>query len=305
MEFILSLLMGILGFGMNIVWLFIKLILAFIVAGIATFKRRSGLFYGVLTFLFPWFILIMPFIPTKVPELPLNLRNHDAFKGKNPIIASIMALAASVAKADGSVTKEEIALIKQFIMARFNITKEELNTYAGAFDYGKDHPESYKIFTDVIKAYYMNKQMYLALGFLFLGIAMDGGQLSSQAEAQVRKILMEFGISEYEYEGLKNGYTGYSQYGGYQGNSGSYNSYGGYQQQPSQPSLIKKYSEVLGVSEDASMSEIKKAYRKLAKEYHPDKYAAESMPEQYMEFANQKIAEINEAYEYLKSVKES
>ena len=67
--------------------------------------------------------------------------------------------------------------------------------------------------------------------------------------------------------------------------------------------LLKKYSEVLGVSPDASLAEIKKAYRKLVKEYHPDKLASGSIPEEYIAFANQKIREINEAYEYLEKMK--
>ena len=71
----------------------------------------------------------------------------------------------------------------------------------------------------------------------------------------------------------------------------------------SREDLVKKYSEVLGVSPDASLSEIKKAYRKLVKEYHPDKLASGSVPEDYIAFANQKIRDINEAYEYLEKVK--
>lgn len=311
MDFIFNLIMVILGAWMNLIGLVVKLVLAFVAAGIATYKRRSGLFYGFITFLFPWFIIILPFIPRKVPQLPIQLRNEEAFRGKNPVIASIMALSAIVAKSDGNVSREEIALIKKFITSRFNISREELNDYAGAFDYGKNHSQDYRIFTDMIKEYYMSRQMYIALAYLFIGIAMEGDQLSEDADSQVRKILIEFGISEYEYQGLKNAFTGnYNYTGGYsQGYSQSYGqNYGqgsaGYQG-ASQSSLIKKYSEVLGVSENASMAEVKKAYRKLAKEYHPDKFAAESMPEQYIEFANKKIAEINEAYEYLKSVKES
>ena len=69
--------------------------------------------------------------------------------------------------------------------------------------------------------------------------------------------------------------------------------------------LIKKYSEVLGVSEQADMSEIKRAYRKLVKQYHPDQQAADSMPDNYRNFAEQKIIEVNEAYEYLKKVKQA
>ena len=55
----------------------------------------------------------------------------------------------------------------------------------------------------------------------------------------------------------------------------------------------KDYYEVLGVSRDASEDEIKKAYRKLAKKYHPD-----ANPNNKEE-AEAKFKEVNEAYETL------
>jgi curved DNA-binding protein CbpA len=56
---------------------------------------------------------------------------------------------------------------------------------------------------------------------------------------------------------------------------------------------IKNYYVVLGVSADATPKEIKKAYRRLAKEHHPDRN-----PEKNAE-AEARIKEINEAYEVL------
>lgn len=53
--------------------------------------------------------------------------------------------------------------------------------------------------------------------------------------------------------------------------------------------------EILGVREGASKEEIKKAYRELAKKYHPDQYGANPLKD----LAEEKMREINEAYEYL------
>lgn len=60
-------------------------------------------------------------------------------------------------------------------------------------------------------------------------------------------------------------------------------------------SKTKDYYKALGVSRDANEREIKKAYRKLTKQYHPDKYRGDMTPEQIQT----KMSQINEAYEVL------
>jgi DnaJ family protein C protein 3 len=60
-------------------------------------------------------------------------------------------------------------------------------------------------------------------------------------------------------------------------------------------SKTKDYYKVLGVSRDADAREIKRAYRKLTKQYHPDKYRGDMTAEQIQK----KMSEINEANEVL------
>ncbi|GFR35515.1 J domain-containing protein [Thermobrachium celere] len=58
---------------------------------------------------------------------------------------------------------------------------------------------------------------------------------------------------------------------------------------------MKNPYEVLGVDKNASMEDIKRAYRELVKKYHPDRYHDNPLKE----LAEEKLREINEAYEYL------
>jgi DnaJ like chaperone protein len=67
----------------------------------------------------------------------------------------------------------------------------------------------------------------------------------------------------------------------------------------SQNSLADAYS-VLGISENASDTEIKKAYRRLMSQNHPDKLVAKGLPEEMMTVAKKKTQKIAKAYELIR-----
>ena len=100
------------------------------------------------------------------------------------------------------------------------------------------------------------------------------------------------------------GGTGYG-YGGSQSSSGSYggysSGYGGYSggSQGSAKSKRDPY-EILGLSKDATFSEIKKKYRELVKKYHPDILMGKGADEEIIQEGTKKLQEINEAYKILK-----
>lgn len=89
--------------------------------------------------------------------------------------------------------------------------------------------------------------------------------------------------------------TGGSTYGGYS----SQNSGSSYQRNTSSTYTTdkSKYYSILGVNRGASQDEIKKAYRKLAKEHHPDRFVNSSDSEK--KYHENKMKEINDAYENL------
>ena len=104
----LALLQSLLSFGTNILSFTFSLVIAVIIGFTMMSKGRNGLLWGIAGFFFPWIILITFLIPAKQPKLHSSIRNHPAFKDKNPVVGSIMALSAMVAKSDGRVTREEV-----------------------------------------------------------------------------------------------------------------------------------------------------------------------------------------------------
>ena len=82
----------------------------------------------------------------------------------------------------------------------------------------------------------------------------------------------------------------------------SFHQQGGHRQgsQPkNQASLLKNAYKLLGVSEQASKQEVKKAYRKLMAQHHPDKLVAKGLPAEMMELAKQKTQDIQAAYDLI------
>ncbi|MFA5527850.1 MAG: TerB family tellurite resistance protein [Peptostreptococcales bacterium] len=302
MDFFYSLI----GFGVDLFYIFFKLILSFIAGVIAAFKGRNFFLWAVITFFAPYLFIIVLIMPHKYPRFNSYLNDDEAFKGKNPVVASIMALSAIIAKADGAVSKKEILFIKEFIATNFNLSQSEMNDYGLAFEYGKTHPGEYREFTRIINLYYgRRRDVISAIAYLFIMIGMQDQTITEEEEMKIKDILFEFSISDYEYNSLKNSFTqGNSYYGYYDSNN--YNSHSSFNYESfygREDNKVKRYCDILGVPEDASFSEIQKAYRKIQKEFHPDKVASKGLPDSYKEYANNKIIEANEAYAYLKKLR--
>ena len=67
----------------------------------------------------------------------------------------------------------------------------------------------------------------------------------------------------------------------------------------------RDYYEVLGVDRGAGDSDIKKAYRRLMSQNHPDKLAGKGLPESMREVAQARTSEIGNAYERIRAARAS
>jgi DnaJ like chaperone protein len=71
----------------------------------------------------------------------------------------------------------------------------------------------------------------------------------------------------------------------------------------SRSSSLNADYEILGISPDADVDTIQKAYREKVREFHPDKIQSKGLPESFVKFAEEEMKKINEAYNNIKKAK--
>ena len=125
------------------------------------------------------------------------------------------------------------------------------------------------------------------------GIALADGEIHSSEIEMIQRISNGIGINHYEFLSMKAMYTQQYSHGGQR----SYQS--GRQQARKQqgPSLNTCY-QILGIASSSTEVELKKAYRKLAVKYHPDKVA--HLGQDHVQTAEDKFQKVQEAYEKIK-----
>ena len=130
---------------------------------------------------------------------------------------------------------------------------------------------------------------------ILLQVALADGQIDQAEEAILVRVAEGLGVPRAQFQQILNMLLAQAQFSGagraHRGGQGAAG--------PSRPSLGQAY-QVLGVTESASNQEIKKAYRKLMSEHHPDKLAAKGVPEEMIRMATEKTAEISKAYDMIK-----
>jgi len=115
-------------------------------------------------------------------------------------------------------------------------------------------------------------------------MAYADGELHAAEERILRECARQIGINDQQFEQLLHMASGQQHFHG--GAS-------------SQASIDDAY-EALGISKDATDKEVKRAYRKLMSQNHPDKLIAQGVPEDMIQLATQKSQDIQNAYELIK-----
>ncbi len=209
---------------------------------------------------------------------------------------TVFSIMGHLAKADGRVSEDEIAQARA-VMDRMQLDEEQRKQAIALFNRGKeaDFPlqDTVAQFAHAVR---FRKQLILVLLEVLLQIALADGTLHEEEEAVLLRVAEGLGVPPQQFRQILNMLLAQAQFSGARPGAQGGQQYG---QGPSRPSLAQAY-QVLGVDESASNPEIKKAYRKLMSQHHPDKMAARGVPEEMIRMATEKTAEISKAYEMIK-----
>ena len=226
------------------------------------------------------------------------LRPLGMQRARGSFIGPLFALAGAIAKSDGRVSEQEIAATEN-LMTRMQMSPDQRASAIESFSAGKQTGFAVDQTIAELRAWAGGRR---DLAFLLLDMLLDvvyaEGPLSPNKFMLVRKLCAALGVHERELAALAamRGYA-YAAYGagGGSGPQGSYRSGNG--QAPRQPAGKDPYA-VLGITRDAHEREIKRAYRKLISQHHPDKLG--DVPDELKRRAEERAREINAAYERIR-----
>jgi DnaJ like chaperone protein len=197
-----------------------------------------------------------------------------------------------IAKANGQVTQHEIAFANAY-MDKLGL-KDALRQQAqDAFRDGKTTGFPLTERLTELKSAVGNRQDLLLLFLeIQIQVAFADGRLDEDERDVLHQIANGLGYSAQELDKLLEMIIAGENFH-QQGRPGANQSFA-----PSGKQLENAY-KVLGVSDQNSSGEIKKAYRKLMSQHHPDKLVAKGLPPEMMETAKQKAQDIQAAYELI------
>lgn len=186
--------------------------------------------------------------------------------------AATFSMLGKLAKADGMVTPHEIEIIDRVMRDNLRLDSRSRQFAIDIFNAAKDSDQE---FGDFAEQFYdefgASPEMLCSLIELLLLVAYADGQFHDAEETMVLQAVEIFGLQN-EYGRLRGRFSG-------------------------MPDNIGTFYEILGCREGDEFSQVKRKYRKLAMEYHPDRVQSKGMPPEFAKSAEDKFKEIQHAFD--------
>jgi DnaJ like chaperone protein len=183
---------------------------------------------------------------------------------------AVIALGAKMAKADGEVTRDEVAAFNEV----FSVPPGEEAHMRTIFDLARRSTHGFESYARQVGKLFADDRAVLEdlLGGLF-HIALADGAICAAEDAYLREVARLFGFDAEAYARVRATHAG--------------------------PPPDEDPHAILGVAVGASSDEIRVAYHRLVRESHPDALMSQGLPPELMERATARIARINAAHDRL------
>ncbi len=187
-------------------------------------------------------------------------------------IASFSML-AKMAKADGRVSEDEIRSVEDFMENDLHLDEDSKKSARNIFREAVNSKNRFEDFaTQFYNVFRTQPRLIELMMDVLLRVSAADGRISPEEETLLNSAVRIFNISQSAYANFKKRYV----------------------------KETSKYYALLNCDENASDQEIKRQYRKLVTEFHPDKIEAKGLPEEFVKFASDKFIKIQEAYDHIK-----
>lgn len=194
------------------------------------------------------------------------------------------SMAGKMAKADGQVTEDEVAAIRKVMdhlrldpqsrQLAFDLLKQSKSTPDRFEDYAAEFGRTF--------AHRPDEDLCLVMMEFLFEVALADGELHATEERLLNVAQGYFQLSDTTYGRLRTRYLGAG---------------------VTATAELDAHYATLGVSPTATPDAVKKAWRSKVAEFHPDKIQSKGLPPEFLDFANDKLAEINRAYEAINRVR--
>lgn len=210
----------------------------------------------------------------KMYQTQANKQFQDKF------LKSLFLMFAKICAADGAIKKEEIQFVEKTMNEVLKLNKRSKKEAVAIFRSARRANQSFQsCAAEFFELYAQHPQMLETTIVLFFQLSTIDGELSSEEEKLIHAAATVFGFEEELYNRIKHTYC--------------------VSNGIATTSIACSYS-VLGCSPEDSNDVVKKNYRKLVQEYHPDKILAKDLPDEFIRFANEKFKSIQSAYDMVK-----
>lgn len=204
---------------------------------------------------------------------------------QSAFFTATFSVMGNLCKADGRVSDDEIAVARQ-IMAQMSLSSEQRQAAMALFNEGKK--TGFPI-DDVLLQLKQEIGYQPNLQRMFIEIQLYSAYADAVIHPSERVLLLKicktFGFSSHDLESLAEAIRGERHH----------------QQSAKGPALaLNDGYAILNVSAKATDAEVKRAYRRLMNQHHPDKLVSKGLPEEMMKIAENKTHEIRQAYERVK-----